>query len=557
MTRRLSNFRPDRDHPNLVFWICFVTLNALLFLPLYLLNQETTSFLPAASIFADGPWMGLSQLFIFRENQDLFRLSLELTLVTALWATVRWLRLRFLRYAIAVIYVLALGYYVYEAIMVSIYLVDPIFYSQYYLARDGLPFLAGHLQTAWWVYAAAVGGLAIAAAALVALVNLLLRCAAAPALRRASRIAITLLAGLCLTAGMFYQFYTAMPGMVVSSLGFKLQQNIAASLQLHADVASFDGGAVRSAYDYASFRLEKKPDIYFIFIESYGSILYKRADFRQAYTTLLTELEEQLDSAGWHAATALSESPMWGGGSWMAYTTTLFGLRIDNQPQYLSLFNKYQVDAYPSLGHTLQTQGYHYVWLSSLVEEYDDLLWARYARFYGVDELLRSKDLNYSGPRYGWGPALPDQYVMNYANDLLKRSNDKPLFLFTITQNSHYPWTPHPELVDDWRTLNRAQAEPATPDSAETGQAALRQRYLHAIEYQLRMLTEFILHNGDENSVFVLIGDHQPPMVSRRADGWATPVHIIAKDQALIDAFAAYDFTPGLQRKVARASHTP
>ncbi len=45
----------------------------------------------------------------------------------------------------------------------------------------------------------------------------------------------------------------------------------------------------------------------------------------------------------------------------------------------------------------------------------------------------------------------------------------------------------------------------------------------------------------------VLIGDHQPPVVSRRSDGWATPVHVIAKDPALIDAFADYGFEPGLK----------
>ena len=50
-----------------------------------------------------------------------------------------------------------------------------------------------------------------------------------------------------------------------------------------------------------------------------------------------------------------------------------------------------------------------------------------------------------------------------------------------------------------------------------------------------------------DNSIFILIGDHQPPQVSRRADGWATPVHVIAQDAAFVDAFAPYGFTPGLR----------
>ena len=70
---------------------------------------------------------------------------------------------------------------------------------------------------------------------------------------------------------------------------------------------------------------------------------------------------------------------------------------------------------------------------------------------------------------------------------------------------------------------------------------------MRAVDYQLRTLTDFILHNGDDNSLFVLIGDHQPPRVSRKSDGWATPVHIISKDGTLIKDFADYGFVPGLQ----------
>jgi len=128
----------------------------------------------------------------------------------------------------------------------------------------------------------------------------------------------------------------------------------------------------------------------------------------------------------------------------------------------------------------------------------------------------------------------------------LKATTDKPLMLFTITQNSHYPWLPHPELVADWRTLNQPAPEDAPVDPESIGLDAMRANHLNAIEYQLRMLTQFILEVGDENSIFVLIGDHQPPAVSRRADGWATPVHIISRDVAFVEAFAEYGFIPGL-----------
>jgi phosphoglycerol transferase MdoB-like AlkP superfamily enzyme len=551
--QRFSGLRLVRRRPDLVFWGIFAILNGLLFLPFTLLNQETTTFLPTLSLFANGAWLSINRLFLWRENLDPFRLSLELTLLLTLLIWAPGLRRRAVRHLVMVVYLLALCYHLYEAIMTSVYLSDPVFYSQYYLARDGLPFLFSALQASPWLYVIAVTFLLTAVMALVALLNLLLASSAAD-LHRITRGSLLLMTGFCLFAGLRYQFYTASPEMVVSSLGFKLERNIVASWQLYKDVASFDDGSVQRTYDYRHFRLTQTPDIYLIFVESYGSVLYKRKNLRKEYIGLLNELEDQLYSANWQIASALSESPMWGGGSWMAYTSLLFGLRIDSQPRYLSLFNKYQVEAYPNLGRYLQQQGYHFVWVTSLTDHWDERMWAKHQRFLGVDRIVNHKGLRYQGVEYGWGPSPPDQYTLNYARQQLKAGTKQPLFFFTITQNSHYPWTLQPQLAADWQMLNQSKA--ATEDLAENRakneadaleQGEKQQNYLRAIDYQLRMLSDFVLHNGDENSLFILIGDHQPPQVSRRSDGWATPVHILSKNRALIEAFAEYGFTPGLK----------
>ena len=175
-------------------------------------------------------------------------------------------------------------------------------------------------------------------------------------------------------------------------------------------MANFDDKAVLAAYDYSRHPLQRKPDIYLIFVESYGSVLYKRPDYRREYTSLLAKLQQQLDSAGWHTTSTLSESPTWGAGSWMAYGSVLLGIRIDNHPQFLSLFNKYQVADYPNLGRTLPGQGYYFAWVSSIEDQLDERAWSKYRRFYGVDEVLRYRDFHYQGANYGWGPSPPDQY---------------------------------------------------------------------------------------------------------------------------------------------------
>ena len=49
---------------------------------------------------------------------------------------------------------------------------------------------------------------------------------------------------------------------------------------------------IRRTHDYDEHTLVTKPDIYLIFIESYGSVLYKRPYYKVAYETLLKRMKE-------------------------------------------------------------------------------------------------------------------------------------------------------------------------------------------------------------------------------------------------------------------------
>lgn len=546
MVERSLRVRWQQSYPNLLFWSSFFVLNTLLFLPMAAVSEENVLALPTLPL--EGGWQSmLNHLLIWRESLDPWRISVELTAMTALWVWLGKWRRKWLGVLLVMIYMLMLAYSIYEAIVSGVYLLEPSFYSQFFLARDGLPFLAEHINAVWTLCFGALLSLVVGCAIVLGLWSVLLKSGTSPGLSRSTRFSIAGLASLTLFALVLYQQYTARPEMIISSFGFKLQRNIEVSMEIYKDVAGLDDNLVRHVYDYSGHQLAQKPDIYIIFVESYGSVLYKRPHFTPAYRALLRELIEKFNIEGWHVTTALSEAPTWGGGSWLSYTTTLFGMRIDNHPQYLDLRNKYQVERYPSLGATLHDQGYHYVWLSALDENISEVGWSKYTRMLAVDELIRYKDMGFVGPRYGWGPAPPDQWALHWAHEYLKGKTDKPLLFFTITQNSHYPWTPHPELVEDWRTLNQPEPDPASVDPETIALDVRRANYLNAIDYQLRMLTAWILDVGDENSIFVLIGDHQPPAVSRRADGWATPVHIISKDAAFIEAFADYGFVPGLE----------
>ena len=536
------------SHPNLMFWLSLALLNGLLFLPLYLLNLDDSSFWPVQPGAGQTVQVAAQQLFLWRNNPDIFRLSLEVVILAALWVNVRWLwrRQRLYRVLFAVGYILAVSYALYESISLSLYQIDPVFYAQYRLATDGVPFVVEQLRWPLPLYLAILAAALAVIAGLVILIRTLIGGAPPQRLSRGTRLAMAALALWALLAPLVLALPLASPRSAVNSLAAKLEQNIGDSLALWRKIDAFDSRAPEQAYDYSGQKLARKPDIYLIFIESYGSVLYKRPDWRQQYEALLAELEQDLAGEGWHAATALSDSPTWGGGSWLAYTSGLFGLRVDNHTQYLALLDEYQDKSYPDLGRFLQSQGYHSAFVTAIARELRASEQERYENFYGVDDWVKYSRLDYQGPRYGWGPAPPDQYVLGYVEDEVLGPVEQPTFLFYITQNSHYPWTPQPEVVQDWRTLNQPAADPSAPLPEQLSQTTKRRNYLDAVEYQLRFLTDFILDAGSDDAIYVLIGDHQPQQVSRRADGFETPLHVISRDARFVESLQAYGFDEGL-----------
>ena len=519
-------------------------LNALLFLPFYLLNLDENVSTHLLTTLRDAPLTALFNIFIWRDDADPFRINSELVLMLALWVNVGWLRRGTIRWLMTLIYFIALLYYVYESIMLYLYQDEPLFYSHFYLIRDGLKYLTDHLTISPWAYL----GVVVAAVAVVTVIVFIFRTLIdqqlSTELSLSSRRASLGLAGAVLLSAATYRGVSADPRMVISSLGFKLKKNIQDSVALYNSIVNFDDAEIYTTYNYAKHHLSRKPNVYLLFVESYGSVLYKRPDWRGPYIEKLQSEEKRLTAGGFHFASTFSVSPTWGGGSWLAYTSTIFGLHVGSHPQYLTLKERYQtkVPRYPDLGTYMRSQGYHYFWTTSLSDELGDKQWTAYKGFYGVDEWLRYSDLNYDGAGYGWGPAPPDQYTLAYARDVAMADQEKPLLMFYLTQNSHFPFQPLPAMVEDWHDLDLPKPTPAAVEVESIGHAELRATYFAAIMYDLDMLTDFILNHADEDAVFVLVGDHQPPSVSRRSDGYETPVHVISRDAAFIANLDQYGF---------------
>ncbi|UCF29575.1 MAG: sulfatase-like hydrolase/transferase [Chloroflexota bacterium] len=495
----------------------------------------------------------LLPVFIFNVSDAVIvQLNLEVAVLFSLWAIFagrlgkRGLRL--FAAGFGLFYVVALVYKSYASALLGLYQMEANFFNDYSFVLGEMSFFLDALNLSWWVYLA--GGTAIIV--LVGLIfwgaRITIEGVSISVLGRPTRFGLIALGLIAILVGSLFPKQTADLRMPVSSVTAETAENIHRSLETREYIKTLATIDPTDSYDYAQYSLSETPDVFFIFVESYGSVVYKRQHFTAPYLEMLDELEQSLADNNWSVVSTLSEAPIWGGGSWMSYTSALFGLLIDQQSEYVALKEKYSVLEYPNIGRFFSSQGYDYVWVASINRQQIEEREENDHRFYGADRWITFDTLNYEGPLFGWGPSAPDQFTFGFIQDFVLQS-EQPAFLVYLTQNSHYPWTPLPPVLDDWRELEKLEIQDGVLSEAEKKGLSLgesRQNYLKALDNTLDSLEEFIKLLEKENSVIVLIGDHQPPTVSRHTDGYGTMVHIISQDVDLLASFQEYGFVNGL-----------
>ena len=193
------------------------------------------------------------------------------------------------------LYVPLLAYQAYEGIVVSLYQEEPVILTQYYLVRDGIPFLLENLHLPLHVcFGAAI--LVLGAGWFVVHMLRWLREASAPRrLGRGSLLTVNTLAVAAVVTALAFQPTQADSVAVVNSTILKVRRNLSASFALHRAIADIKPmGGEESSLVEDEQRLATKPNIYLIFIESYGSVLYARPDYDAAYRALLAQLKPNL-----------------------------------------------------------------------------------------------------------------------------------------------------------------------------------------------------------------------------------------------------------------------
>lgn len=522
----------------LKFWAAIMALNIILFLPWYLLSYTESDFFPYKGFIEGTAFDRFKSIFI-RHNYDPFRLSIDLLVICVVVYNLR-------RYA-GVTYAIKLGllyylsmiiYQIYNAFFNLIYQTPPIIYSDWPFLKNGLKIFINDFD--WLSFL----GLIFFVILIFTISRLFIHMTR---LLRNVRMGIysMLIFGLLSTViatGLFRYGNQVNPALGVQFVAGHIWKNIGESFRVRKVVNEINYEEFSRQSKQYEFSMDKyKPNIIVIFIESYGKIVLDQPYLLAGYGKKMQEKQRSIETSGYHSVSALSRSPVTGGGSWLSYTSFGIGYHLEYQSLFFSILNNEKFRNYTHFYKWLHDQGYLNYRLNP---QYDNnkftIPWDLYTSFFSVDKWIRFKDLNYKGILYGFGPSPPDQYSLNYGLKFIKDNNSEPFSLFFISKNSHTPFFRPYKIKADWNAWNEIEG---VDQPARFFLKPTLENYLKAITYQLDYIFQIIEH-GEGNDVYIIIGDHQPPALT--AQGFETPVHIISKDSTFIKGFENYGLTSGL-----------
>jgi hypothetical protein len=104
-----------------------------------------------------------------------------------------------------------------------------------------------------------------------------------------------------------------------------------------------------------------------------------------------------------------------------------------------------------------------------------------------------------------------------------------------IADGSEYRTLPNREFKNNWLTGGEY------PEG-----------YTHSIHYVLTVVSDFLVEYIGDDSLIVVVGDHQPRFpIREQGSSKSVPIHLISRDRDLISRFERYGFTWGLEPRQA------
>ena len=291
------------------------------------------------------------------------------------------------------------------------------------------------------------------------------------------------------------------------------------------------------------FTALKGKDVVLVFVESYGRVAVQDSSVAPGVDAVLDSETRGLQGKGFGARSAFLTSPTFGAVSWLAHSTLQSGLWVDNQQRYDVLMTS------PRL--TLSTLFGRAGWrtVSSVPANTHD--WPQGA-FYDYDQQYDSRNVGYRGPKFGY-PTMPDQYTLDAFRRMeLDQGDRQPVFAEIDLISSHASWSTLPRMIP-WDEVGDGSAFEGMPEESppksETWQDAahVQAAYGTSIEYSLTAVYSWLRKYGDEDTVLVVLGDHQPATIVTGDDaGHDVPISVVARDPKVLDRIDGWGWQDGL-----------
>jgi phosphatidylglycerophosphate synthase len=285
-------------------------------------------------------------------------------------------------------------------------------------------------------------------------------------------------------------------------------------------------------------------DVVVAFVESYGRDAIEDPAFASRVGSILDDGTRRLAAAGYSSRSAFLTSSTTGGNSWLAHSTFLSGLWVDDQQRYRTLVSSNRL--------TLTSASRRAGWRTVAVMPGTTGAWPEGA-FYGYDQVYAQDDLGYRGPDHGW-PTVPDQYTLAAFQRLEHgRPDHPPLWADIVLGSSHAPWQFIPRIlgwddVGDGSAFDAMPAAGAPPDALwAEDPAQLRDPYRRSIEYTLGCLVSWVEAYGDDHLVLIFLGDHRAPLVTARGADHDVPIAVVTRDRAVLDRIDRWGWQQGLE----------
>jgi hypothetical protein len=286
-------------------------------------------------------------------------------------------------------------------------------------------------------------------------------------------------------------------------------------------------------------------DVLLVFVESYGRVAVQDSSIAPRIGALLQRGTAELSAAGFSSRSAFLTSPTFGGLSWLAHSSVQSGLTVNGEWRYRQLVKRDRL----TLTRAFKRAG----WRAVGIMPGNHRAWPEGRSFYHYDAVWDRRNLGYRGPDFGL-PPMPDQYTLLALRRLaLAGRRRQPVFAEVDLISSHAPWTRIPRIVPweevgDGSVFHSIPAEESTQASLFGDAERARTAYGHSIEYSLSTLFSFVRRYGDDDTVLVVLGDHQPATLVTGHDDPShdVPISVIARDPDVMRQIAGWSWQDGL-----------